>query len=209
MTPSPTDIQERETIARIIDPEAWEEYLLEDGRVDQEVASIFQDAYETSLAKADQVLALRSSPQPGSEGWSDDAIERAAKAICDFYWNGTQPWPHKPESFLETYRGMARASLAASPTPPTAQPGEVERLRAALGEAAAALTVCVERMIDGMPSQNQIVDAEYAAARARAALTPSESGEAGPQWTCTRCGRDEIDARANGCTRGPCPMVPR
>ena len=31
---------------------------------------------------------------------------------------------------------------------------------------------------------------------------------AAPQYRCTRpgCGRDEIDARANGCTRGPCPM---
>lgn len=56
---SPSD-GERERIARIIDPEAWEEYLLEDGRVDQEVASIFQDAYELSLAKADAILAALS-----------------------------------------------------------------------------------------------------------------------------------------------------
>lgn len=27
-----------------------------------------------------------------------------------------------------------------------------------------------------------------------------------PQFRCTRCGRDEIDCRANGCERGPCPM---
>jgi hypothetical protein len=26
------------------------------------------------------------------------------------------------------------------------------------------------------------------------------------QYRCTRCGRDEIDGRANGCERGPCPM---
>jgi len=32
---------------------------------------------------------------------------------------------------------------------------------------------------------------------------PSE-GEA--SYRCTRCGRNEIDAKANGCTRGPCPM---
>lgn len=25
-------------------------------------------------------------------------------------------------------------------------------------------------------------------------------------WECTRCGRDELDARESGCTRGPCPM---
>lgn len=29
-----------------------------------------------------------------------------------------------------------------------------------------------------------------------------------PQWVCTRCGRDEIDGRNNGCERGPCPMAP-
>ncbi len=27
-----------------------------------------------------------------------------------------------------------------------------------------------------------------------------------PRYRCTRCGRNEIDARANGCDRGPCPM---
>ncbi len=26
------------------------------------------------------------------------------------------------------------------------------------------------------------------------------------RYRCTRCGRDEIDGRANGCERGPCPM---
>ncbi len=28
-------------------------------------------------------------------------------------------------------------------------------------------------------------------------------------WRCTRCNRDEVDARANGCPRAPCPMVPK
>lgn len=27
-----------------------------------------------------------------------------------------------------------------------------------------------------------------------------------PRFRCKRCGRDEIDCRANGCERGPCPM---
>ena len=27
-----------------------------------------------------------------------------------------------------------------------------------------------------------------------------------PCFRCKRCGRDEIDCRANGCERGPCPM---
>jgi hypothetical protein len=27
-------------------------------------------------------------------------------------------------------------------------------------------------------------------------------------YRCKRCGRDEIDARQNGCPRGPCPMEP-
>lgn len=34
----------------------------------------------------------------------------------------------------------------------------------------------------------------------------SAAGAVSPNWRCTRCGRDEIDARANGCERGPCPM---
>lgn len=29
-----------------------------------------------------------------------------------------------------------------------------------------------------------------------------------PAWRCTRCGRNEIDCRENGCPRGPCPMEP-
>jgi hypothetical protein len=31
------------------------------------------------------------------------------------------------------------------------------------------------------------------------------SGET-PRYRCTRCGENEINARANGCVRGPCPM---
>jgi hypothetical protein len=34
---------------------------------------------------------------------------------------------------------------------------------------------------------------------------PSPGAER-PKWACKRCGRNEIDARENGCTRGPCPM---
>jgi Lar family restriction alleviation protein len=57
----------REVVARIVDPEAWEEYLLEDGRVDPEVASIFQDAYEESLVKADAILSTIQGAEP--VGW--------------------------------------------------------------------------------------------------------------------------------------------
>lgn len=57
----------REEIARIVDPEAWEEYLLEDGRVDQEVASIFEDAYELSLAKADAILTALKNEEGRDE----------------------------------------------------------------------------------------------------------------------------------------------
>jgi hypothetical protein len=107
------------------------------------------------------------------------------------------------------------ATLAASPTPPTAQPGEVERLREARDAVLALAASVVRGVAAEKRNQGERQSAlNYAARRiedlrARAILTPSESGEAGPQWTCTRCGRDEIDARANGCTRGPCPMVPR
>lgn len=63
----------REQIARIIDPVAWEEYLLEDGRVDPEVASIFQEPYEDSLAKADQIIALSAEGE----------LLEAARVIAD------------------------------------------------------------------------------------------------------------------------------
>lgn len=43
-------------------------------------------------------------------------------------------------------------------------------------------------------------------------LSRSASGEREEarvgHWRCTRCGQNEITARANGCTRGPCPMEP-
>lgn len=37
--------------------------------------------------------------------------------------------------------------------------------------------------------------------KARALAAPDT-----PRFRCKRCGRDEIDCRANGCERGPCPM---
>ena len=36
--------------------------------------------------------------------------------------------------------------------------------------------------------------------------TTKSLGADQPRWRCRRCGRDEIDARANGCKHGPCPM---
>ena len=73
----------RETLARIIDPEAWEEYLLEDGRVDQEVASIFQEAYETSLAKADQILKLKENGLSREELGGSARASRGAAGPSD------------------------------------------------------------------------------------------------------------------------------
>lgn len=28
------------------------------------------------------------------------------------------------------------------------------------------------------------------------------------RYACTRCGKSEVEARAQGCSRGPCPMLP-
>jgi len=39
-----------------------------------------------------------------------------------------------------------------------------------------------------------------------AALTAALAAPDTPRFRCKRCGRDEIDCRANGCERGPCPM---
>ena len=95
MTKTPSTDKRREEIARIIDPTAWEEYLLEDGRVDEEVASIFQDAYELSLAKADAIMAL----PPLEDGWRD--ISSAPKdgtrvLMWGPGWDGpmTHEWPN-------------------------------------------------------------------------------------------------------------------
>lgn len=71
----------REEVARKIDPEAWEEYLLEDGRVDEEVASIFQDAYEVSLVKADQVLRLFSASLGGREDTASRVTDSGRGAL--------------------------------------------------------------------------------------------------------------------------------
>ncbi len=216
----------------------------------------------------DQVLALRSNPQPGSEGWRLVPVELTPDMRMSAILSGAVENESGVSSF---FPGKAwSAMLAASPTPPTAQPGEVERLRAYAASCerttqdmiatTAKHFAEVERLrselkqaqlerddaldrVDELEKDAEIVSVEFekdcwvamrsllqqvgwddfsegvTADMAReivsdeikrlTALTPSESGEAGPQWTCTRCGRDEIDARANGCTRGPCPMVPR
>lgn len=35
---------------------------------------------------------------------------------------------------------------------------------------------------------------------------PGLNGRPTVRYRCTRCYRSEVDARANGCARGPCPM---
>lgn len=171
-TPSPTDIQERETIARIIDPGKWRVLDTELERVRRHHPNggydpdNFKD--HASLAKADAILALRSNPQPGSEGWKLVPVQ-PTEAMLHAGWLATG------ESYAMQMRterllaGHYRAMLAASPTPPTPQPGEVERLRSALTEAVEfasqdfhCLTPAGEAML----------------ARWEAALTPSESQEA-------------------------------
>ena len=47
-----------EQIARMIDPTAFEEYYLEDGRVDVEVANIFEDAVIDAREKAQSIASL-------------------------------------------------------------------------------------------------------------------------------------------------------
>lgn len=161
MTPSPTDIQERETIARIIDPKAFK--ALDDATnhwpEDQpnskywsDLKFLGQSGVTTALAKADAIiLALRSNPQPGSEG-----LRLFAKDVLrDCLWDGSEldgadiqelalkhglieltgfdPDKHSDVHGICLEAGddyyVETALLAASPTPPTAQPGDVERLR--------------------------------------------------------------------------------
>ncbi len=47
--------QLREDVARIIDPEAWDEISADDN---EEAAAIFAEAWEVALAKADAILAM-------------------------------------------------------------------------------------------------------------------------------------------------------
>lgn len=47
---------DREAVARIIDPEAWEETHADDN---DEAAAIFAEAWEDALSKADQIIGLR------------------------------------------------------------------------------------------------------------------------------------------------------
>lgn len=56
--PKPLD---REAVARIIDPEAWEETHADDN---DEAAAIFAEAWEDALSKADQIIGLTNGASP-------------------------------------------------------------------------------------------------------------------------------------------------
>ena len=204
-TPSP-DIQQRETIARIIDPDAWGEWSGAPGYESAAVKSQ-KRRQEAALAKADAaILALRSNPQPGSEGepvaWT--LVECRGDKLVRAYLpciNGLSAWfsiatIYRPDEGANGYSEGATQALfdravalfAASPTPPTAQPGEVERLREADDPAfVAALAREIHRDANGPSVWGSLTDLgrEYYAKRtaqaidrARAALTP-KGGEEG------------------------------
>lgn len=118
-----TDIQERETIARIIDPALmnWTADGLK--AVPPDVRNVVIDNRNRLYAKADAILALRSNPQPGSEGRCSDALKPGCAGDCE-----RDDGFLCPDDECRIEQGLV-APPAASPTPPTAQPGEVERLR--------------------------------------------------------------------------------
>lgn len=115
-SPKPEDkaAVEREEVARLIDPEAWEEYLLEDGRVDEEVASIFQDAYEASLTKADAILALlrggRETTYTEFQLLTDPESHPILKAMLDLRMRAASSFT--PEFSGQRFEDYDRALLA-------------------------------------------------------------------------------------------------
>lgn len=166
-TPSPTDIQERETIARIIDEEA---YTFRPWNENWRLA--MANRQQDALAKADTILALRSNPQPGSEGkpvawrWRYDYPGKVRWTVC-------QRPVHPRPAAMGSVAIFAEPLFTASPTPPTAQPGEVERLREALKVARIALDMHADDPENPYPHSDGRALAEI-----EAALTPSESQEA-------------------------------
>lgn len=123
-TPSPTDIQERETIARIIDPALmnWTADGLK--AVPPDVRNVVIDNRNRLYAKADAILALRSNPQPGEVERRRSALEFYAN---NYSWRSSTVYMcgHSGASSAELDRGnKARAALtpsesgeAVSPTP--------------------------------------------------------------------------------------------
>ena len=194
MTPSPTDIQERETIARIIDPKAFK--ALDDATnhwpEDQpnskywsDLKFLGQSGVTTALAKADAIfLALRSNPQPGSEGVSS----YDAGLLSDYGGGNVEWWQDYIRAELDRAHEFYAAQfgdLASSPTP--AQPGEVERLRSELEGLKIAIGLrrltdrVGEALIEGVWPDDEDLAAVEAIANwwnARAALTP-KGGEEG------------------------------
>ena len=71
----------REMVARIVDPEAWEESFLPDGTPDRDdIRAIFADAIEESLDKADAILSeLAASPSLGGQEDQGAAVADIAR----------------------------------------------------------------------------------------------------------------------------------
>lgn len=117
-TSSP-DIQQRETIARLL----CRQHYANRGYSRPGILKIVESDWQAFEGDAEEViLALRSNPQPGSE-W----LELYGQHLT---WCGAVIGP--PGTPCDCGFEIA---LAAAQTPPTAQPGEVERLRAALVDA--------------------------------------------------------------------------
>lgn len=58
----------------------------------------------------------------------------------------------------------------------------------------------------GHPEEDQGASRDHALTVGDGQGNPALAASDTPRFRCKRCGRDEIDCRANGCERGPCPM---
>lgn len=100
--PAPDEL--REKVARVIDPEAWDEISAEDN---DEAALIFEEAWAIALAKADLLLSLPEPFQP-QEGWKVVPEEPTEEMVgAGAYVASQDPaW---------TVRDIYRAMLSAAP----------------------------------------------------------------------------------------------
>ena len=234
-----TDLQERETIApcpfcgsdeimRFCDPTEAPDNSVPSRRLQCAGCHIEAPFYDTE-AEAIAAWNTRSNPRPqaGREGWKlvpvepTEAMLEAAHRQIDWCRNeqNTRTIDHPSQSdgggtnCRKDLQDAWSEALAASPTPPTAQPGDVERLRSELRAALERLEQFIKLDDRDRHTADNEEDRQFFVGRAnglrtavnyirgcgaidcvnacdgdfthetcpsaRAALTPSESGEAG------------------------------
>ncbi|MDP1873704.1 hypothetical protein [Phenylobacterium sp.] len=99
----------REKVARVIDPEAYDEVTAEDN---DDGAAIFADAWEDALTKADATLNLI-----GGDGWKLVPVEPTEEMLVALDNLSVEAAGDCPTEH-DVYRVIWGAMIAASPPPP-------------------------------------------------------------------------------------------